>query len=316
MNNTNYYILLYYCYTPIENPEEFREKHHFLCLTLNLRGRIILSSEGINGTLSGLKPDCEKYMHTIKTDPRFSNIDFKIQAHDSHAFNKLHVRYKPEIVHSGIKTTNFNKRGSYISPKDLKRFMNQKDFMLLDVRSNYEHQMGKFKQALTLNISHFREFPQRTNELMTYKEKKIITYCTGGVRCEKASAYLLEKRFKNVYQLHGGIIKYGFETDGEDFEGSCYVFDNRIKRKINTTNSSVISRCYVCNGIDDNMVNCANADCNRHIVICKKCMVIMEGVCSKECKTSPHKRPYNMKGYYPAHPNGYNPYKCAKRNKS
>lgn len=311
----DYSVLLYYCYTNIEDPETFREQHHLFCISLDLRGRIIVAPEGLNGTVSGTEENCRKYMEAVKADPRFSKTDFKVDKHQGHAFQKLHVRLKPEIVHSGLMEIDPNKRtGVHLSPEDFKKLKDQQDVILLDCRSDYEHSVGRFKGALTLDIENFRDFPQRVQELkQKYKDKKVITYCTGGIKCEKASAYLLEQGFEDVYQLHGGIIKYGLEAGGEDFEGKCYVFDNRIVVDVNKVNPKVISTCYVCGTIDDRMVNCANPACNKHVPICENCGWELDGACSEECLTHPDKREYDGTGYYQKKLNGYNPLKGWKR---
>ncbi len=314
----DYLILLYYCYTPIENPEKFREEHHLFCLQLNLLGRIIVAGEGLNGTVSGLKSDCEEYMSALKNDARFKDIDFKIEESEKHAFQKLNVRFKPEIVHSGLFHINPNeKTGIHLEPSEFKKIKEEKDVIIIDMRSEYEYGVGKFKNAITLGIENFREMPERIKELGLdqHKDKKVITYCTGGIKCEKASAYLIEQGFENVYQLKGGIIKYGIEEGGEDFEGKCYVFDNRITVDVNQVNPKIISSCYVCGTECDRMVNCANPTCNNHIPICDKCGWEMEGACSDECKKHPEKRKYNGTGYYPKELNGYDPSKNVFRNK-
>jgi UPF0176 protein len=306
----DYSILLYYHYTPIEDPEAFREAHHLLCLKLNLLGRIIVAAEGLNGTVSGLREDCAQYMAAVKADPRFRDIDFKVDSADTQAFTKLHVRYKPEIVHSSLRHVRpHEKTGVHLTPAEFKQLKDQEDVVLLDVRSDYEHMVGKFKNALTLAIENFRDFPEKVEELAHLKNKKVITYCTGGVKCEKASAFLLEQGFENVYQLHGGIIKYGMEEGGEDFEGKCYVFDNRLTVDVNTVNPSIISTCYVCGQLSDRMVNCANATCNIHVPMCEPCGAEMEGACSDTCKSHAEKRPYDGSGYYQKETKGYNPYK-------
>lgn len=310
----DYLILLYYCYTNIEDPESFRNQHHEYCIENNLRGRIIIASEGINGTVSGLKPDCEKYMKHLHADTRFSHTEFKVEPFESHAFQKINVRVKDEIVHSGLKHIDPTKKtGLYIEPQEFKDTKNDEDVVIVDVRSNYEHNIGKFKNAISFDIENFRDFTEKVEELKKYKDKKIITYCTGGIKCEKASAYLLEKGFNNVYQLHGGIIKYGIEEGGEDFEGKCYVFDNRIVADVNKVNPKVISSCYICGTNCDRMVNCANPECNKHVSICEKCADELEGTCSKKCKEHPKKRHYDGNGYYPKELNGYNPYRGSKR---
>jgi len=313
-----YLVLLYYHYTKIENPEDFREKHHIFCLGLNLRGRIIIASEGLNGTVSGSKEQCEQYMAALRSDPVFEGIDFKVDSSDIPTFQKMHVRVKDEIVNSSLSHTDPNKEtGIYLEPLEFKEMKDQDDVVVLDVRSNYEHRMGKFKNAVTLDIDNFRDFSGKMEELKDEcKDKKILTYCTGGVKCEKASAYMLEQGFKTVYQLHGGIIKYGNEADGEDFDGKCYVFDNRITVDVNKVNPVVISKCYVCNEPSDRMVNCANQTCNRHVPICEKCGDALEGACSEECKSHPEKREYDGTGYYSSQMNGYNPYKGLYRKKT
>jgi UPF0176 protein len=310
----DYAVLLYYCYSPIQDPEKFREEHHQLCLSLRLFGRIIVAAEGLNGTVTGKIADCESYMHHVKSDARFAAIDFKVDYAETPAFQKLHVRVKPEIVHSGFSHVDpLKQTGIHLSPSEFKKMKEAEDVVVLDVRSNYEHSVGKFRNAVTLDMENFRELPDKLDELEKYKDKKILTYCTGGIKCEKASAYLLEKGFSNVYQLHGGIIKYGMEEGGEDFEGKCYVFDNRIAVDVNHVNPTVISHCFVCGTENDRMVNCANPECNHHIPICEKCGWELDGACSKECMAHPEKRHYDGTGYYAKNSNGYNPYLNAKR---
>ncbi|MEY4988175.1 MAG: hypothetical protein RL567_1954 [Bacteroidota bacterium] len=305
-----YSVLLYYNYTPIPNPEEYRIKHHLFCIENNLLGRIIVAAEGLNGTVSGLKADCDAYMCWLENDPIFAgtDFDFKIESSDVHTFTKLHVRVKAEIVHSDLPVNPRVKTGKHLKPKEFKEMLkNDPDVVLVDMRSNYEHELGKFKGAYTFDMENLRDLPNHVQEIEHLKDKKVITYCTGGIKCEKASAYLLEKGFENVYQLHGGIIKYGLEEGGEDFDGSCYVFDNRVATPVNSVNPEVISKCHVCQERSDHMVNCANPVCNEHLAICPSCLKEMEGACSKECKEHPRKRPYNEKGYYSKNSVGYSP---------
>ena len=309
-----YSILLYYCYTAIKDPEAFREAHHRYCVEKGLLGRIIIAQEGINGTISGPKAVCAQYMRDLKANPGFATTHFKVAHHSKHAFQKLHVRVKPEIVHVGLPHIDPRQRtGQYVTPRELQRMQAAEDVVLVDVRSNYEHRLGKFKGAVTLDIDHFREFPGQVDTLAPYKDKRVVTYCTGGIKCEKASAYLLEKGFQNVYQLHGGIIQYGLETDGEGFEGKCYVFDNRLATPINKTAPTVISQCYACHTACDRMVNCANPKCNLHVPICEPCAEALEGACSPTCQEHPAKRLYDGTGCYATKMNGYNPYNSLRR---
>lgn len=310
----DYQILLYYCYTHIADPDAYREEHHLKCLELGLLGRIIIAGEGLNGTVSGTEESCRQYMDYVKADPRFEALEFKIEAHEGHAFQKLYVRVKPEIVHSSLKHVDPTKRtGKHLEPAEFKAMKDRDDVVVLDVRSNYEHQVGRFKNAVTIDMENFRDFPEKIKELDHLKGKKVLTYCTGGIKCEKASAFLLEQGFEDVYQLHGGIIKYGIEQGGEDFEGKCYVFDGRVIADVNKVNPSIISTCYVCGTLSDRMVNCSNPVCNRHEPMCESCGEKMEGACSEACKCHPEKRPYDGTGSYPKELNGYDPYLHVKR---
>lgn len=298
-----YQILLYYCYARIENAEAYAAEHLKFCKQLGVRGRIIIADEGLNGTVSGTCEQCAEYMAYVKNDARFAHTDFKVDDSDVHAFHKIHVRYKPEIVHLGVwkggKDIDPNiKTGKHISGDEFLNLKEQDDVVVLDVRSNYEHNVGHFKNAITLDIENFRDFPAKINELEHLKDKKVITYCTGGIKCEKASALLLENGFKDVYQLHGGIIKYAKETGGKDFDGVCYVFDNRITVPVNTVNPIVVSSCHICGTHTDRMINCANPECNNHVPVCESCGWEMDGACSHECKEHPRKRAYDGTGYY------------------
>jgi len=165
------------------------------------------------------------------------------------------------------------------------------------MRSNYEHHVGHFKDAITLDIENFRDLPERMNELEPFKDKTVITYCTGGIKCEKASAYLLENGFKDVYQLDGGILKYAKEGGGEDFEGKCYVFDGRVVVNVNTVNPVLVSTCIHCETPSARMINCVNELCNNQIVMCEACGWKWNGACSVECKEI-SSRAYDGTGYY------------------
>ncbi len=304
----DYRVLLYYIYSPIENVVEYRDIHHQFCIDNNILGRIIIAPEGLNGTVSGLKEDTERYMNWVKSDPRFAKTDFKVEKHEEHAFRKLYVKIKKEIVHSELPVNPLEQTGKHLEPAEFKELIqNDPDVVLVDMRSNYEHAVGKFHGAITFDMETLRELPQHIDEIEHLKDKKIITYCTGGIKCEKASAYLLSRGFKDVYQLHGGIIKYGLEAGGENFDGKCYVFDSRLTTEVNSVNPVVISKCHICGTDCDRMVNCANPDCNEHVPICEKCGYEMEGACSTSCKENPRKRHYDGTGYYAKTTEGYKP---------
>jgi UPF0176 protein len=313
----NYQVLLYYCYVPIENVIEYRDEHHLFCLENDLLGRVIVAPEGLNGTISGSVANCEKYMNWLNTDSRFSKIDFKVESVPQHTFKKLYVRVKKEIVHSELGVNPLVRTGKHLEPSELKSMLNDPNVVLVDMRSNYEHSVGRFKNAVTFDMENLRDLPDHIKEIEHLKDKKVVTYCTGGIKCEKASAYLIERGFSNVYQLHGGIIKYGIEANGEDFEGKCYVFDNRLVTDVNSVNPSVISECHICEESSDRMINCANPECNDHLSICEDCGAAYDGACSVKCKEHPRKRFYDGTGYYYARNNGsYSPESAFKARKN
>ena len=317
MHMKHYQTLLYYCYSPIENAEQFAADHLAFCQSLNLVGRIIVADEGLNGTVSGTPEACARYMEAVHADPRFAKTEFKIDDVEEPSFLKMHCRYKPEIVHSGLRNPEIidpNKQtGKHLEPKEFMEMKDRDDVVILDVRSNYEHSVGRFKNAVTLDIENFREFPEKIKELEQYKDKKILTYCTGGIKCEKASALLLHEGFEDVYQLHGGIIKYGKEANGKDFEGQCYVFDNRVTVDVNSVNPTIVSTCKNCGTVTAKMINCANPDCNEHFTQCDACGWEMEGCCSTACMEHPRKRTYDGTGYYVKVPQPVNTEKISKR---
>jgi len=298
-----YQVLLYYKYVRIENPEMIRMEQFEFCQQHALLGRILVAHEGINGTLSGLREQVKEYMDFMQAHPLFAGIEFKIDTHDSHTFNKLHVRVKNEIVHLGIANQEVNPQvltGQYIEPEEFRKILRDpdEDIVILDARSRYEYEVGKFPNALTLDIENFRELPEQLEAISHLKNKKIITYCTGGIKCEKASALLLKEGFTNVLQLHGGIVRYGHEADGENFEGACYVFDHRVVVPINKVNPRVIGKCAVCATPTEKMINCANTLCNKHFLICTSCGHTLEGCCSETCKQSEKRRAWDGSGYY------------------
>ena len=285
-------VLLYYCYTKIENTEEYLIEHKNFCEQYDLTGRIIIAEEGLNGTVSGPEKDCSRYMEFVKSDSRFSNIDFKIDSCEEHLFPKMSIKIKEYLIrlNGGELDPNINS-GIHLSPIEFYNMMQEDDSIVLDVRSNYEHYIGKFKNSVTLDINKFYHFPDKIKQHPLYlnpenRNKKILTCCTGGIKCETASAYLKKLGFKNVYQLHGGIIKYGIENQGKDFDGQCYVFDGRITKKVNTINPKNITKCELCQTDCDTMVNCMNAWCDKHMTMCHKCFDKENGCCSQKCKKS------------------------------
>lgn len=297
----NYLTLLFYKYTFIDEPEIFTKRHLKFCKQLKLTGRVFIANEGINGTVSGTEESCQKYMDELSASPVFKGIEFKTDEVDKPSFDRIHVRAKKEICAFGDKENLLNPNemvGKYLEPKEFLKMKDEQDVIVLDARNKVEFDLGRFKNAISLDLKSFRDFPKKVNELEKYKGGKILAYCTGGIRCEKATAYLLKQGFKNVFHLQGGIIKYGKETGGKDFDGKCYVFDKRLSVDVNSVNPTVISKCYICQTPATRMVNCANPECNIHICMCENCGWDFDGACSKECQQHPRKRKYEGSGYY------------------
>ncbi|RMG22742.1 MAG: rhodanese-related sulfurtransferase [Bacteroidetes bacterium] len=299
----DYEVLLYYKYVPIADPAAIRDEQERICRELELKGRILVAPEGINGTVSGLKAHTQAYRRLMEQHALFQGIEFKIDEHDAHTFLKLHVRVKKEIVRFEVEGLDVPQQaGPYVEPEEFRQVLRQaetdENILILDARSDYEHRVGKFKNALTLDIHNFRELPQKLPELEPHKGKKIYTYCTGGIKCEKVTAWMKQQGFEEVYQLHGGIVRYAKEVGGEDFEGSCYVFDQRVVVPVNEVNPRTVGHCRICDTPTEKMINCANPECNEHFLICESCAWQLDGCCSEACKAHPRKRKYDGTGYY------------------
>lgn len=293
--NNNYNVLLYYYYVNIENPEEFRNKHKKICDELNLLGRIYVANEGINGTLSGTKEETNKYMEAMKNDPLFPNIIFKIDETDSHVFKKMHVRVKKELVNLSLEDdiNPLEITGNYVEPVDFYQKINNENTIIIDARNDYEFELGHFAGAINPNIKTFREIPKWVEENKELLEgKEILTYCTGGIRCEKFSGYLKREGFDNVGQLHGGIATYGKDetTKGKHWNGQLYVFDDRIAVPVNRVDHIIVGRDYFDGSPCERYINCANPSCNKQILTSKENEAKYLGGCSDECRRSKRNR--------------------------
>jgi UPF0176 protein len=284
-------ILLYYLYTSIDDPEAYAEEQRELCERLGLRGRIIVAGEGINGTVSGETEGTAKYMQAMGADPRTAEMTFKVDPAEGHAFKKLSVKAREEIVSLNLgEVEDIDPKqltGNHLSPAEFKEAMRDEEAIILDGRNNYESDLGRFKGAICPDLDNFRDFPQWIREnLGDAKDRPLLTYCTGGIRCEKLSGFLVKEGFRNVAQLEGGIVSYGKDPEvlGEDFEGECYVFDERIGVEVNHKNSSVVAACRSCGQPSERYVNCAHQACNLRIFVCEACEESAGRFCSAECR--------------------------------
>lgn len=291
-----YRILLYYKYVTIDNPELFAKEHLEYCKSLGVKGRILIATEGINGTLSGTIEQTDAYMKHLCSDERFADIVFKVDESKGHAFSKIFVRHKAELVTFRLNyELNPNEiTGHYLEPVEFYKAMTEEDVVIVDARTDYEYDLGHFRNAIRPPLSSFKEFPEWVREnLGEFKDRKVLTYCTGGIRCEKFTGLLLKEGFKDVYQLHGGIVTYGKDEQvkGRLFDGKCYVFDERISVPINHTEEDVIvSECLHCGTKSDRYINCANMYCNKQFFCCPECEETHQHSCSDECKTVEHRK--------------------------
>ncbi|MEK4484094.1 rhodanese-related sulfurtransferase [Psychrobacillus sp. FSL H8-0484] len=295
METNAYRVLLYYKYVPIEDPVTFAQEHLAACKELGLKGRILVSDEGINGTCSGTIEQTDAYMDMMKADVRFADMVYKIDEAEGHAFKKMHVRPKQEIVHLGLaEDINPNElTGKYLSPKEFFEQMQAEDTIVIDARNDYEFDLGHFRGAIRPDIRNFRDLPEwMLDNKEMFEGKKVLTYCTGGIRCEKFSGWLVREGFEGVGQLHGGIATYGKDPEvrGQLWDGQMYVFDERIAVPINQVEQVIVGKDHFTGEPCERYVNCANPDCNDKILCSEENEHKYLRSCSDECREHPRNR--------------------------
>ncbi|MDQ0220229.1 rhodanese-related sulfurtransferase [Peribacillus cavernae] len=293
--NKPYRVLLYYKYVPIESPEEFADEHRAFCNELGLKGRILIAAEGINGTVSGPVEQTDKYIEAMRNDPRFADMVFKIDEADEHAFKKMKVRARKELVTLRLEddVNPLEVTGKHLSPKEFFEKMQDEDTIILDARNDYEYDLGHFKGAIKPEIENFRDLPAWVRDNKDKLEgKKILTYCTGGIRCEKFSGWLVKEGFEDVSQLHGGIVTYGkdLEVQGKLWDGQLYVFDERIAVPVNQKEHVIVGRDFFSGEPCERYVNCANPECNKKILCSEENEHKYMRTCSHECRVDPRNR--------------------------
>jgi UPF0176 protein len=257
-----YPVILFYQYVEIPDGDALAEGQRALCASLGLKGRIIIAAEGINGTLAGPADGINQYVTALKSDPRFSDIEIKVSAGDAGTFPKLVVKVRREIV-----TLNAGPlppdRENHLSPAEWKRMMEeQPDVVLLDIRNRFESAAGRFENAIACDIEHFRELPQQLDRLRDLKKKTVLMYCTGGIRCEKASSLFKREGFTSVFQLHGGIAAYQEQFGNEHWQGECFVFDQRMTTRVEE-GLIQIGQCAHSGRTTSRFVNCLHDPCHK-----------------------------------------------------
>lgn len=313
-----YQIILFYKYVYIDDPEKVRVWQEELCKELELKGRCIVAGEGINATFEGTKENIKKYVEELEKDKRFFGIHFKYSVGTGNAFPKLSVKTRKEIVSLHLGTCDINPNevtGIHLKPEELHEWIMEnkaasaqgfgepREFYIVDMRNAYEHKVGHFDGSILPPIENFRDLPKVVEQIKHLKNKTVLTVCTGGVRCEKASGFLITQGFTDVYQLDGGIVSYMEKYPNEDFKGKLYVFDKRITMGpprlgeagfyTDDSKHEIVGKCDSCGEQSENYVNCDNPVCHRHFINCVNCLAKKDGksFCPGGCVLSRHGRP-------------------------
>lgn len=261
-----YPVILFYKYVDILDAQVFASHQRALCESLGLKGRVLIASEGINGTLAGPAQSVNDYVAALKADPRFSDIEIKFSSGDAGTFPKLVVKVRPEIVTLNAGPTPPGS-GNHLSPRQWKQMLEENpDVVLLDIRNRFESAAGRFENAVVCDIEHFRELPRYVDRLRDLREKTVLMYCTGGIRCEKASTLFKRKGFGNVFQLHGGIAAYQEEFGNEHWQGECFVFDQRMTVRVEE-GLVQIGQCAHTGRASSRFVNCLHDPCHKLYIL-------------------------------------------------
>tara|TARA_R110000850_G_scaffold271031_2_gene404875 strand:+ start:270950 stop:272305 length:1356 start_codon:yes stop_codon:yes gene_type:complete len=281
--------LSFYAYAKIEDPKKFRDDLFLAWSPLEVLGRIYVAKEGINAQLSLPADNFYEFKHHIEEYDFMRGIRLNIAVeHDDFSFLKLTIKVRNKIVADGLNDTSFDvtNKGVHLKANEFNQLLDDPNTIVVDMRNHYESEIGHFKGAITPDVETFREsLPIIEKQLEEHKEdKNLLMYCTGGIRCEKASAFFKHKGFKNVYQLEGGIIEYTRQVKEQQldskFIGKNFVFDHRLGERIT---DDIVSRCHQCGAPCDDHTNCANDGCHLLFIQCESCKQKMENCCSPQC---------------------------------
>ncbi len=278
----------FYRYVIIGNPTELRDQLYADWFSMGVMGRVYIAREGINAQISVPVPEIKNFINYLNDTLYFEDMPMKWAVEDSHlSFLKLKMKVRSKIVADGLEDGSFDVTnvGKHLTAEEFNAAMQEEGTIVVDMRNNYESEIGRFDNAICPDVDNFREEVEYVTETLSDKrDSKILLYCTGGVRCEKASAYLKHKGFKNVNQLFGGVIEYARQVDEQQleskFRGKNFVFDERLGERIT---DDIISNCHQCGAPCDTHINCANDACHLLFIQCPDCAVKYEQCCSKEC---------------------------------
>jgi UPF0176 protein len=281
--------LSFYAYAKIQDPTQFRNDLFIAWNALDALGRIYVAHEGINAQMSIPAENLEAFRATLEVYDFMKGIRLnEAVEHDDHSFLKLTIKVRHKIVADGLSDETFDvtNKGIHLKAKEFNEILDDPNTIVVDFRNHYESEVGHFKGAITPDVETFREsLPIINEQLQDHKEdKNLVMYCTGGIRCEKASAYFKHQGFKNVFQLEGGIINYAKQIEAEGLEskfiGKNFVFDNRLGERIT---DDIVSQCHQCGKPCDNHTNCENDGCHLLFIQCDECKSAMDNCCSTEC---------------------------------
>jgi UPF0176 protein len=272
-------ILLFYVFTPLADPDAIRLWQRDLCESLGLAGRILVSAQGINGTVGGELADVKRYLRKTREYPAFKDLDAKWSEGTGDDFPKLSVKVRDEIVSFGapgelrVDEHGVVGGGKKLDPDQLHELTATKDVTFFDGRNRFEAQIGRFAGAVVPDVQNTREFVAEldSGRYDHLKDQPVVTYCTGGIRCEVLTSLMIDRGFREVYQLDGGIVRYG-ERFGDDglWEGSLYVFDRRGSIDF-SDHAAVVGSCFRCGAATSKMQNCADPQCREQLVVCPDC---------------------------------------------
>ena len=281
----------FYKYHPINNVQEFRDELYKGMHPLKVFGRIYVAAEGINAQVSVPSSNFEAFKEFLYSYSFLNGIRLNIAVDDDgKSFWVLKIKVREKIVADGITDRDFSmeRKGKYVNAEQMNQLLQDENTVVVDMRNHYEYEVGHFVNAIEIASDTFREqLPMAVDKLKDQKDKNIIMYCTGGIRCEKASAYMLHNGFNNVFHLEGGIINYAKEIDANNLEskfiGKNFVFDDRLGERIT---NDIISKCHQCGQPSDRHTNCKNDSCHLLFIQCEACAEKYEGCCTTECQTS------------------------------
>lgn len=291
-----YWVSTFYHFFSIEDPAKEVLLHKNFFADRDYKGRIYIDDQGINAQFSAPPELVKEYIDWIESRHNCSPIDLKYDPAEEHAFYKMSVKDRP-LVAFGCRV-DLEKRGEHLSPEKWRNKLEEDTTpkVIIDARNSYESTVGHFEGAMLPTCKTFREFRKMADELAEKvdPDTELMMYCTGGIRCEYLSSYFKEKGFEKVYQLEGGIIRYGQVEGSKGWKGKLFVFDDRLVAPMQKGQNEIISQCTLCDEPSDTYYNCANMDCNDLFLACKNCIERMEGCCCESCKNHPRKRPFTL----------------------